>query len=80
LTQVLDFPQEPRAELNLTYVFISHNLAVMRHICDRAMVMKAGIVVEEGKTQRLFDAPEQIYTRKLLERARATSITACLAG
>ncbi|MGU3400650.1 ABC transporter ATP-binding protein [Brucellaceae bacterium D45D] len=76
--QVLDFLQQLRKELNLTYVFISHNLAVIRHVCDRTLVMKGGIVVEEGGVEQLFDAPQQDYTRSLLACARATSLAMSL--
>lgn len=76
--QILDFLQELRSELNLTYVFISHNLAVIRHICDRALVMKRGVIAEQGKTAQLFDNPRHEYTQQLLESARATSKSSVL--
>ncbi|WP_117190146.1 ABC transporter ATP-binding protein [Rhizobium terrae] len=77
--QVLDFLQQLRAELNLTYVFISHNLAVIRQICDRTIVMKRGEIVEQGETERLFLSPQQDYTRTLIESGRKTSRAANLA-
>ncbi|TWF58733.1 ABC transporter ATP-binding protein [Neorhizobium alkalisoli] len=76
--QVLDFLQELRAELNLTYVFISHNLAVIRQICDRTIVMKRGEIVEQGETEQIFLAPREDYTKALIESGRKTSQAANL--
>ena len=76
--QVLDFLQELRAELGLTYVFISHNLAVIRQICDRTIVMKRGEIVEQGDTEQIFLEPRQDYTRQLIESGRKTSRAANL--
>ncbi|KKX33102.1 ABC transporter ATP-binding protein [Rhizobium sp. LC145] len=76
--QVLTFLEELRGELNLTYVFISHNLAVIRQICDRTIVMKRGVVVEEGLTDAIFDRPQHEYTQALLASGRQTSRAALL--
>jgi peptide/nickel transport system ATP-binding protein/oligopeptide transport system ATP-binding protein len=76
--QVLEFLQQLRAELNLTYVFISHDLAVIRQICDRTIVMKRGEIVESGETEQIFLAPQQDYTRALIESGRKTSQAATL--
>ena len=53
----------------LSYVFISHDLAVMRAMAHRVMVMKEGEVIEEGEAQALFDAPRENYTKALLAAA-----------
>jgi len=53
-------------EEGLTYLFISHDLATVRHICDRLLVMYLGKVVEEGRTESIFDRPTHVYTRVLL--------------
>jgi oligopeptide/dipeptide ABC transporter ATP-binding protein len=58
-----------RAELDLTLVFISHDLAVVRHVCDRVMVMYLGKVVEDRPTSELFDDPRHPYSRALLAAA-----------
>ncbi len=71
--QVLEFLQQLRAELNLTYVFISHDLAVIRQVCDRTIVMKRGEIVESGDTEQIFLAPREDYTRALIESGRKTS-------
>jgi microcin C transport system ATP-binding protein len=53
----------------MSYVFISHDLAVVRAMSHRVMVMKDGDVVEEGEAEALFAAPREAYTRKLLAAA-----------
>jgi peptide/nickel transport system ATP-binding protein len=65
-SQILNLLQELRAELGLTYVLISHNLAVVAHMATRVAVMYLGRIVEAGETQRLFAAPRHPYTRALL--------------
>ncbi|MEV0072662.1 MULTISPECIES: ATP-binding cassette domain-containing protein [unclassified Amycolatopsis] len=65
--QVLDLLAELQSRLQLTYVFVSHNLAVVQQIADRVAVMRAGRIVELASKQRLFSAPEHEYTRTLLD-------------
>jgi len=64
--QILEFLQELRARLGLAYLFISHNLAVVRQVCDRVAVMYLGRIVEEGPAERIFAAPRHPYTRALV--------------
>ncbi len=64
--QVLRLLADLKARHGLTYVFISHDLAVVEAIADRVAVMSAGEVVEEGPPERLFSAPEHPYTRRLV--------------
>jgi peptide/nickel transport system ATP-binding protein len=64
--QVLNLLQDLQAELGLTYLFVAHNLDIVRHFCDRVAVMQAGRIVEIAKTEELFTAPRHPYTRALL--------------
>jgi len=66
-SQVLNLLRAMQDELKLTYCFISHDLAVVRHMSDRVAVMHRGSLVEEGKTEDIFTAPCHPYTRLLLE-------------
>ena len=53
-------------EMGLALAFISHDLAVIRHICDRVIIMKAGEVVEEGETAKIFNSPASSFTKALI--------------
>jgi peptide/nickel transport system ATP-binding protein len=64
--QVLNLMRELQRKLGLTYLFISHNLAVVHHIADRVGVMYLGKIVELAPTRRLFAAPRHPYTRMLI--------------
>jgi len=65
-SQILNLLQRLRRELGLTYVFISHNLAVVEHIATRVAVMYLGRIVEEADTSHLFAHPRHPYTQALL--------------
>jgi ABC-type glutathione transport system ATPase component len=64
--QVLNLLQDLQADLGLSYLFISHDLSVIEHICDRVLVLNKGVVVEEGTALELFENPQDEYTRALL--------------
>lgn len=76
---VLNLLASLREQLNMSYLFISHDLNVVRLLCDRVMVMQAGKIVEEGPTEKLLSEPSHAYTRALLNAiphppAQASSI------
>ena len=64
--QVVNLLMELQARLQLTYLFIAHDLRLVRHICQRVAVMYRGRIVEMGETEALFDRPAHPYTRALL--------------
>ena len=64
--QVLDLLADLQSELGLAYLFISHDLGVIRHVSDDVLVMRHGQVVEHAPVERLFDAPQHTYTQRLL--------------
>ncbi len=64
--QVLNLLCDLQARLGLTYLFISHDLAVIRYTCDRLAVIRAGRIVEEGSCARVLERPESAYARELV--------------
>ncbi|MYN12837.1 ATP-binding cassette domain-containing protein [Pusillimonas sp. TS35] len=65
--QILNLMRDLQDRLKLTYLFISHDLSVVRHMSDRIAVMYLGRIVEEGPTEALFSQPRHPYTRLLLD-------------
>lgn len=65
--QVLNLLNQLKEKFNFTYIFISHDLAVVKFISDRIIVMNKGKIVEKGFPEDLFDRPQEAYTRKLIE-------------
>jgi len=65
--KILNLMRKLQDELGLTYLFISHDLSVVRHMSDRIAVMYLGRVVEEADTETLFADPKHPYTRLLLQ-------------
>jgi ABC-type oligopeptide transport system ATPase subunit len=76
--QVINLLMDLQERLKLTYLFIAHDLRLVRHICDRVAVMYKGRIVESGSTAAMFADPQHAYTKKLLasmpaiEKSRTT--------
>lgn len=64
--QILNLMEELQEKYKLTYIFISHNLSVVRHVCDRIAVMYLGKIVEVSNKRELYDNPKHPYTKALL--------------
>jgi peptide/nickel transport system ATP-binding protein len=64
---VLNLLQELKESLGMSYLFVSHDLNVVRLLCDRVIVMRSGKIVEQGPSERVLSAPQAQYTRDLLE-------------
>jgi peptide/nickel transport system ATP-binding protein len=64
--QILDLLRRLADEYELTLVLVSHDLGVVNYLCEDLMVLRDGVVVEQGPTRRVFTAPQHDYTRALL--------------
>ena len=64
--QVINLLQDLQDEFHLTYIFVAHDLSVVKHICSRVAVMYQGKIVEYGETDSIFEDPQHDYTKKLL--------------
>lgn len=65
--QIINLLEDLRVRLNLTYLFIGHDLSIVRHLCDRVAVMYLGRVMETATSEELFDNPQHPYTRALID-------------
>ncbi|HSH87397.1 MAG TPA: ATP-binding cassette domain-containing protein [Methylophilus sp.] len=64
--QILLLLKQLQHEMGLSYLFITHDLRVVRHIADEVLVMQKGKVIEQGSVENIYNAPQQIYTQQLL--------------
>jgi peptide/nickel transport system ATP-binding protein/oligopeptide transport system ATP-binding protein len=65
--QIINLLADLKEEFNLTYLFISHDLAVVEHFCNYTLVMNEGKLVEQGKTESVLNNPQDAYTRRLID-------------
>ncbi|MET3113606.1 peptide/nickel transport system ATP-binding protein [Pedobacter sp. CG_S7] len=70
--QVLNLLKQLQQDLGLTYIFISHDLAVVKHISDRMIVMNNGRIEEEGFPEEIYNNPQALYTKKLIDAIPGT--------
>lgn len=76
--QVLNLFRDIQKEFHLAYLFVAHDLAVLRHICEDILIMYAGRIVERGKNRHIFENPQHPYTKALI--AAAPSIKKSIAA
>jgi peptide/nickel transport system ATP-binding protein len=74
--QVLDLLCDLQDQLGVSYLFISHDLGVVQHLSDRVLVMKDGVVVEQGAASSVFEHPQHDYTRQLLRALPTLAVVA----
>lgn len=67
--QIIELLKRLQKEMDLSILLISHDLALVQHLCDRVIVMYQGNIVEQGRTERVINAPENGYTKMLIEAA-----------
>ena len=72
--QIIDLLKKLKQDFNLTYIFISHNLRLVRHFSDKIVVMYQGKIVEEGMAQTVLQSPSHPYTQQLLQAAFYTNL------
>lgn len=70
-SQTINLIMKLQRELGLGFIFISHNLGIVRHVSDRVLVMQRGMVIESGKTDVIFNWPKNEYTQKLVASHQA---------
>ncbi len=73
--QIIGLLRDLQQQHGLAYIFISHDLRVVRALANDILVMKDGVVLEAGPAQRIFDAPQHEYTRALLAASLVSSTT-----
>jgi ABC-type microcin C transport system duplicated ATPase subunit YejF len=67
--QLIDLLLNLKKEMNMAFLFISHDIKLVRDFCDRAFVVQDGVIVEQGEVNRLYDHPENEYTKRLVNAA-----------
>ena len=65
--QVLNLLNDLKKEFGLTYIFISHDLSVVKYMSDRMVVMQGGKIEEMGDADQIYNSPQTVYTKKLID-------------
>ncbi|WOT04086.1 peptide ABC transporter ATP-binding protein [Shewanella youngdeokensis] len=68
--QIINLLLELQQEMGLSYIFVSHNMNIIRHVSDKIMVLKKGDLIEKATTEQLFNAPKHEYTQRLMQEQR----------
>ena len=68
-SQIINLLKKLQKENNLGYIFISHDLRVVKSLAHQLIVLKDGKIIESGKADRIFKSPKQLYTKKLISAA-----------
>ena len=66
-SRILNLLLELQQEMGLSYIFVSHNMNIIRHVSDKIMVLKKGVMVEKATTEQLFNSPQHEYTQRLIQ-------------
>lgn len=72
--QVLNFMKKIQREFNISYLFISHDLGVVKHMCDYIYIMYRGRIVERGTREDIYNNPQHIYTKRLIAAIPSTNL------
>jgi ABC-type glutathione transport system ATPase component len=72
--QIVNLLLDLQQDLRLSFVFVAHDLTTVRHTCERVVVMRGGVIVEEGGTEQLFDSPQHPYTAELIRASYLTDV------
>lgn len=66
-SQILNLLLKLQKDLGLSYIFVSHNLNIIRHVSDKIMVLHKGVMVEKARTEQIFNTPQHEYTQRLIQ-------------
>jgi cationic peptide transport system ATP-binding protein len=66
-SQILNLLLKLQKDLGLSYIFVSHNLNIIRHVSDKIMVLHKGVMVEKADTEQIFNSPKHEYTQRLVQ-------------
>lgn len=65
--EILALLKELQGKMKLSIIYITHNFGIVKQLCDRVVVMNKGVIVEEGRTEAIFNSPQNVYTQRLID-------------